>query len=360
MDLRTNEQIDRINNFKTAHGQEILPYESAEIAIKNEGGSADADNKADEDAKEIIVPKEEATGLTKEQKEAIIREHFGVTDLADMVKKSDVKVELTEEEIEAAKDKRENDKVAYALSNGKFTKKQYEKYIADTSNPQALVLAQYTTEQKGIDPELSDEEILSEFNSKFGLDNDTDSRQYKRGVKEIGLLAEIILNQNYKSIIGIDQEFSAHENEQLTTRQINEKVMAQAPVYKQDVEDIYEALKTITIPFGADKSYTVALPQLLIDALKEKELVTEYATDQIKGGYTKEDKANTARMALIFNNLPMVIQSIADQINESRIAGAKGIPVLDGQSTAEPKKLTAAQQSAVDRINGKGEFAMNY
>lgn len=350
MDFRTNEQIDRINEFKTAHGEEILPYES-EVVLDEK--VIDTDNQVVDKKEPNITPKTESAGLTQEEKAAIAREYFGVTDLADMVKKSEIKVELTEEEIEAAKDKRENDKVAYALSNGKFTKKQYEKYIADTSNPQALVLAQYTTEQKEIDPELSDDEILSEFNSKFGLDNDTDSRQYKRGVKEIGLLAEIILNQNYKSIIGIDQEFSAHENEQLTTRQINEKVMAQAPVYKQDVEDIYEGLKTITIPFGADKSYTVALPQLLIDALKEKELVTDYAAEQIKGGYTKEDKASTARMALIFNNLPMVIQSIADQINESRIAGAKGIPVLGGQAAAEPKKLTAAQQSAVDRIYGR-------
>ena len=357
MDLRTNEQIDRINEFKKAHGEEILPYESEVIVdekvINTESQDIDKNVTNNE-------PKKELAGLSKEEKEAIAREYFGVTDLADMVKKSEIKTELTEEQIEAAKDKRENDKVAYALSNGKFTKKQYEKYIADTSNPQALVLAQYTAEQLAIDPELTAEEIESEFNSRFGLDNETDSRQYKRGMKELGLLSEIILKQNYKSIIDIDQEFTAHESEQLTAQQLKDKIITQAPVYKQDVDDIYEGLKNITIDFGADKSYSVALPQLLIDTLKEKELVTDYAAEQIKGGYTKADKANTARMALIFNNLPMVIQSIADQINEGRVAGAKGIPTLNGEKVAEPKKLTAAQQSASDRINGKGEFAVNY
>lgn len=350
MDSRTDAQIDKINEFKKTYGEELLPYESA---TKIDETTVITDDTAGTPAAEVIAPKAEATALTQEERAAIAREYFGVTDLADMVKKSDIKAEPTAEEVEAKKDKRENDKVAYALSNGKFTKKQYEKYIADTSNPQALVLAQYTTEQKAIDPELSDEEILSEFNSKFGLDNETDSRQHKRGLKEIGLLAEIILNQNYKSIIGIDSEFDAHETEQLTANQIKAKVIAEAPAYKQDVEAIYESLKTITIPFGTDKSYSVALPQLLIDALKEKELVTEYAESQIKGGYTKEDKANTARMALIFNNLPMVIQSIADQINEGRVAGAKGIPALNGEKVPEPKKLTSAQQAAVDRIYGK-------
>ena len=349
MDSRTDAQIDKINEFNKAHGKEAIPYESTPVT---DNTTTITPESTAEPIIALDTTKVEPTVLSQEEKEAIAKEYFGVTDLSEMVKKSEVKTEPTAEEIEAKKDKRENDKVAYALSNGKFTKKQYEKFIADTSNPQKLVLDQYTTEQRAIDPELSDEEIVAEFNSKFGLDNDADSRQYKRGLKEIGLLADIILNQNYKSIIGIDQEFDAHENEQLTVKQVQDKVIAQAPVYKKDVEEIYESLKSITIPFGTDKSYTVAIPQEFIDSLKEKELVSEYAAGQIKAGYTKAEKANTARMALIFNNLPMVIQSIADQINESRVAGAKGIPTINGEKAPEKKKLTAEQQESVNRIYG--------
>jgi len=352
MALRTDEQINRINEFKKTHGEEVLPYESAKTA---EELANEKTNITDEDKEKITndVPNTLATELTKEQKEAAVREYYGITDLSDLVKKSDFKVEDTEAEIEAKKDKRENDKIAYGLTSNKFTKKLYEKFISDTKNAKDLVLNQYTSEQKAIDPELSDDEIISEFNSKFGLDQDEDSRQYKRGIKELGLLSETILKQNYGSILDIDKEFDTYEAAQLTAKELKDKILTQAPIYKQDVESIYEGLKSISIPFGEDKTYNVTIPNALVNALKEVELGTDYAAEQIKNGYDKEGKANTARMGLIINNLPFIIQSIADQINSGRAAGTRGIPPLDGTKASEPKRLTPQQQEASDRIYGR-------
>lgn len=373
--VKTNQQIDAINEFRKDRGEEPLPYETADDNNLNNDADA-AKLKADQDAADaeterLRIEAEQkvgdtgkvddkkidtsaATELTKEQQEEIVKKYLGITDLNEVVKKSEIKKDPTPEEIEAAKDQRENDKIAYALQKGKFSKKQYESFIADSKDPISLVLAQYSQEQKALDPTLTDEEIEGEFNSKFGLDTKEDSRQYKRGVKEINLLAENILKQNYQSIYQLDSEFDSYENQQLTQKELSEKLISEAPVYKAAVEEIYTNLKKVHIDLGNGEKYEVEFPDEVINSFKERELNTEYAASQIKAGYTKDQKAEAAKMAMVFENLPFFIKQVADKINYKRQAGAKGIPNLDGQGKqSEPKKLTPEQQEQVDRIYGR-------
>lgn len=367
-DLRSNEQIDRLNDFRKDHGQEPLAYEivdeNAEAEkIKNDKIAADAETerlRIEAEAKEKEgqqnnppTPTPTKAELTKEEKEAIAREYFGVTDLSDLVKKSEFKKEPTADEIEAAKEQRENDKIAYALKNGKISKKQYESFIADAKDPQGLVFAQYVKEQKELDPTLTVDGIKTEFEIKFGLDEEEGSRKHKRGLKEIGILAETILKQNYDNIYKIDSEYNAYENEQLTQKQISEKLISDAPNYKRTVEEVYEGLKKLPIKMANGDSYEVEMPDDVINALKQRELNTEYAANQIKKGYTKEDKSLSAQLTMIYENLPTIIQSVADKINAKRQAGSKGIPPIDGNNPVPTlKKLTPEQEESRKRIYG--------
>lgn len=374
---KTNEQIDALNEFRKDRGEEPLPYETNDNSAINNNNNVDADKlKADQDtadaeterlrieaenkANEGTKPEDKkvdtpsATELTKEQQEEIVKKYLGITDLNEVVKKSEIKKDPTPEEIEAAREQRENEKIAYALKSGKFSRKQYESFIADAKDPISLVLTQYSQEQKALDPTLTNEEIETEFNSKFGLDTAEDSRQHKRGLKEIGLLAENILKQNYENIYKLDSEFDSYENQQLTQKQLSEKLISEAPVYKAAVEEIYTGLKKVPIDLGNGEKYEVEFPDEIINSFKERELNTEYAASQIKAGYTKEQKAEAAKMAMVFENLPFFIKQVADKINYKRQAGAKGIPNLDGQGKQpEPKKLTQEQQEQVDRIYGR-------
>lgn len=370
---RTNAEIDKFNEVRKANGMELLPYEiegqsgnvSDEEKVKNEKIAADAEterlsveaeNKAKEGGENNQPPANTPikADLTKEEKEAIARELFGVTDLSELVKKSEFKKDPTPDEIEAAKQQRENDKIAFALKNGKFTTKQYERFIADSKDPIALVQAQYSKEQKEIDPTLTDAEIESEFNSKYGLEGAEDSRQYKRGLKEINLLAENILKNTYSKIYEVDNDFNTYETEQLTQKQLADKLISDAPNYKRTVEEVYAGLKKIEIDLGKGGKYEVEISDEVINGMKQRELNNDYAATQIKKGYTKEEKAEAAKLTMIYENLPTIIQSVADKINEKRQAGSKGIPPLGGENAAPAaKKLTPEQQEQVDRIYGK-------
>ncbi len=227
-DARTNEQIDKLNAFRKDHGQEPLAYEivdenaEAEKA-KNDKIAADAETerlrleaeaKGNEGGEKkdapIVAATPTKTELTIEEKQKIAMELLGVTDLSELVKKSEIKKEPTTEEIEAAKDQRENEKIAFALKNNKFSKKEYESFISDSKDFKGLVYNQYAKEQLELDPTLTADDIKSEFDLKFGLDEEEGSRKYKRGLKEIGLLAENILKQNYSKIYGIDSEYTAY------------------------------------------------------------------------------------------------------------------------------------------------------
>ncbi len=375
---RTNEQIDKINEFKKAHGEETLPYETdktpEELAKEKEIADAaaaqailDEEAKAklaEEEAKKAVTPPPVKVELTKEEKEAIAKEFFGVADIADLVKKSEIKKDPTPEEIEAEKEKRENDKIAYALKNNKVSKAQYEKFIKDSSNAEGLVYAQFKKEQMELDSTLSDTDVRAEFEAKFGLDSEEGSRKYKRGMKEIGLLAESILKQSYANIYKLDAEYDSYETEQLTQKQINDNLVSQAPVYKQEVEEIYSSLKKMSFNLGKDGTgneageFEVEFPDAVINALKEKELAPDFVASEIKRGYKKEQKASTSKLALIIENLPSILLSVAEKYHAKKVAGSKGIPPIDGQHTPPPvKKMTPEQEAARNRILGIEQVA---
>lgn len=369
---RTNEIIDKLNEFRLAHGQESLPYEIEGEAAKVEDKKEDAphvDEKNDatpvnetpiEDKKEGAVEQQvaavktpEKVEMTKEEKEALIKEYLGVSDLSEIIKKSEIKKEPTEAEVEAAFEKRESDKISYALAKGKFTQKELTSYIADATNTD-LAFQQYSQEQLAADSTLSALELREEFEEKFGLNQEEDSRKYKRGQAEIAIITDNILRQRHGKVIGFDSEYTSIENSQLSEKQLSEKILSEAPKYKKDVEEIYSDLKKIKISFGEGEDYEYETPASVLDNLKERELNSEFAASEIKTGYTKENKAAAAKLAIIHENLPAFIKSIADKINSKRQAGARGIPPQEGAGKQEEtKKRTPEQQEQIDRIYGK-------
>src|SRR6185503_7806816 len=133
-------------------------------------------------------------------------------------------------------EKREADKLSYALSKGNVSKKLYDNYVRDTLNPQNLVFEQYAAEQKAADSTLTDDEIRDEFENRFGMNAESGSRQFQRGVKEIGVIADKLLRDKYPTIYNIDAEFDRYETDQQNKQHLQNLIKTKAPVYKRDVE----------------------------------------------------------------------------------------------------------------------------
>ncbi len=363
--LRSNEQIDKINEFNKAHDIETIPYEMTdadnekllaenkqkEIDAENERLRIEAENKTAEGTnegqegkevkKEITATKPE---LSKEDEEAIVKKYLGINSLDEVIKKSDIKKEPTQEEIDAELEKREGNKIAYALQQGKFSDKELKSYIADSNNPD-LVFQQYLQEQKAADQNLTDEEIRAEFEEKFGLDQEEDSRKYKRGQTELNLLKDTIIRNRHGKIIKFDDEYTSIEKEQLTQKQLADKVISEAPKYKQVVEEVYSSLKKIPVSFGKGEEYEIDVPDEVINSFKERELNGEFAAKQIKEGYTKENKAEAAKVSIMYENFASFAKQLADKINHKRQAGSKGIPPMEGaDSNKVQKKLSPEQE----------------
>jgi len=145
------------------------------------------------------------------------------------------------EEIDKEKEaeKREGEKLTFGLKKGLFNKKQYEGFIADSKNPIGLVYAAELNEAKKDDPEWSEEkelEFKDDFETKFGLALDPSSSKYKRGQKQLNIIAETILRHHYSPIYGLESEYSKYESEVNSQKAIHDKILAAAPIYKKDVE----------------------------------------------------------------------------------------------------------------------------
>lgn len=393
-DKRTNDQIDSINKMRETLGEEKLPYETDEAGAGGEADEAEKKKQANIAAglNEDGSPK--TTELTDEVKKANIAKGLNedgspktTTTITDEQKKENLakglnedgtpkaaeipaiddaavlaylkskhgkevssldeilnpKKEPTKEDKEKEAQQREGNKIAYALQNGKFSDKELKDFISDSKNPHDLVFAQYAAEQKAADKDLTDDEIEAEFKEKYGLDQENTSRKYKRGQTELDLLADNILKQRHSKIINFDSEYTGIETQQLTEKQTQQKILSQAPVYKKDVEDVYEELKKITVSFGGN-NYEIEVPQEILDAQKVSELEDTYAASEIKNGWTKEAKKNTAKTALIIANLPLFMQSAAEQYHKGKAAGSHGIPPVgekekpDEQAVSERKK----------------------
>lgn len=394
---RTNDQIDKINEARKLQGHPALPYEITSTAapaaaatttppadtIKKEGEEDEPEMTAEKQAaileeQRITAEKEkeklaklnetaeakiirleneknEAVALSKkelteEDKERIAKEFFGINDMSEIIKKADIKPEPTAQEIEKQKQQRENDKIAFALKEGKFSKTELQSFLADTSNPAELVFQQYLAEQLKEDDKLTEKEVREEFNEKYGVDAEQTSRQYKRGQTEIGVLADNLIRQKHGKIIGFEREYSQIESTQLSQKQVEQKIISEAPVYKKVVNEVYNELSDITVSFG-DENYVVPIPPEMLAKQKELELDNDYAATRIKAGYSKEVVKEGAKMAFVYNNLSFIGEKLASAHLLKHGKGTHGIPPVGEKEKADA--ITTKRQENIKQYHGE-------
>lgn len=375
---RTKAEIDYLNNNRTSG--EKIPYDKETEGLSEEE-KVELEKKEQEERDRIKAEEEKAEQerlaaekeakeknkgkKKKEEEETEIPELEENQVLAFLEKTTGKKFnsinevvnpqkDPTPEEIKAAEEKRESEKVAFGLQNNFFTDKQYKEFIADTKDPQALVFAQYRAEQLEEDSELTEEEIETEFNSKYGLDEKPESRIYKRGQKEIQVLADNIIRKKHENILNVDKEFTKAETQKASQLQFQNKVLTTAPLYKQALESVFNDIKTLSIAISKDEVHEVEVDQNILDEVKAQMLENDYVIEKVKTGFTADQLKEVVKAAIIVKDLPGLVRRASEKYHTKRQAGLRG--VLPGQRISQEQnnntELDERNKKVLERYGG--------
>lgn len=375
---RTNAEIDYLNQF-LKEGETPLPYEVAdnenpenlieltdeqkaeqELRLKEEKELVDKQKKIDkelEDQKNKILAQEKEksavaqpapieTELDDEKILAYFKSKKGkeITSLDDFL---NPKKELTPEEIIAEKEKREDSKLAFGLQQGIFTKKELEQYVTDSKNPKDLVFAAYAKSQKETDPELKDEEIESEFEDKFGLDEEVDSRKYKAGQLLLNNIAAKLINDKHSKILNLESNYAAFENSTTQQKATQAKIESQTPIYKRDVEQIRSEVGIIKIQVGKDEFFETTISEGVVNNVMSKMLEKEEVEKRVNNGWSKENLKQLAQTTGIIQDLPNIMKKYADAQVLKNQAGTRGVSPDTGRNS---RKLETSELSDNQKV----------
>lgn len=273
--------------------------------------------------------------------------NINVSKLEELIPKA------VEEDKVKLQEQRDGEKLSYGLKKGLFNTKQYESFIADSKNKVDLVFNAELADAKKEDPDWNEDkerEFKEEFNDKFGINSDATSRKFKSGQNQINILSDALLKSNYSSIYKLDGEFERHEKEVLSKKEFQQKILTQAPIYKQDVESIVSGLSKVTIPLGGE-NFEVAVSKEYREDIKNLLLDTDFTTSQISKGHTKEGLQDIAQNLLktkYFNELSF---EAAKKYFDKHQKGLRGIPPAGKIETNENDVvLTENQKIALSYI----------
>lgn len=355
--------LEAINAMRKINGQDPLtelPKGDAN-GDNNEGGvlteeqkkAAELKAEQDKEAARLQAEKEKGGANPEDQElsdeqllKLLERKGIKAATLADLTHKE------PDADPEKAAEAREIAKLTYGLNKGKFTKKQYDSFVADKNDPKNLYYAKFHADAKKEDPTLTDEDIEQEFIQEHGLDADPKSRKYRLGQEKIGLMATQLLNEKYGNIISVDQEYDGYEKQQKTQKAFETKVVAEAPVYKKTIQEVFSEFKKIPAKFSDEDEYSVEAAGELEKSLKGiEEMMTDpkFVAQQIGKGYTKEELKETAWMLFLRDNWPLLAKEVANQHLNKYAAGTKGIPkVGTTQSKENLEGFTEAQKRLIE------------
>lgn len=262
---------------------------------------------------------------------------------------------------EKAAELRESEKLSFGLKKGLFNKKQYEGFIADRQNPVGLVYAAELNEAKKNDPDWTDEkeqEFKDDFEAEFGLTLDPTSSKFKRGQKKIGIIAETILRNEYAPIFGLEGAYSKHESEQNTQKELQNKILTTAPIYKKDVEESLASLSKIDFSFG-DEKYEVPVSKEIRDSIQEVLTDKDFVSSKIAEGYTKDEIGQIAHNMIISQNYATLAHEAAKLYRAKHEKGVRGIVEggkLDNQGDGY-EGLSENQKTALKFFQPEGSKA---
>lgn len=361
--------LEQQNIIRQRAGLEPLDKlpESNEVAKVEDTTTTKTDivNIATEEVKEEIKSTETEKEVNKkEEDKTIISKKLSKEELLAALKEQGIEINSLDdfkkkETPEDIAQKRESAKLAYALEKQLVTPKEYQSFSADSSNLSNLVYRQYLQQQQKEDPALTDAEILEEFEEKYGLKSEQDSRKYKRGQLELQVIGNQILKETYKGIYSIDPEFDKFEATENSRKAEEKKLFEETPKYKAHIEDIFSKdFKKYSVKIDKE-NFDIEIPENILSTLKNEFLNTESAISNIKSGYDNDTIKRIAHTRLMMDAFDTIIANAAKQYAEKHEKGTKGVPTDVTTTKTEEKPLTDAQKKARQIVFGDYQTVAN-
>lgn len=403
--IRTNAEIDILNQF-LEKGETPLPYEIAEnnntpeniiaqteevppviVELTEDQKLAQAKIESDKIAAEKLIAEKQSEIDTSneiaknkiiasnEEKEKVVapiefelddekilaylknKKGKEITSLDELINPAQP---LTEDQKKEATEKREARKFAFGLETGLFSKKQLEEFITDTKNPSELVFAAYKADQVSKDPNISDEEIMTEFNDRFGLEiEDKESRQYITGQNLLNKIASGLIKEKHSKILNLDNDYSAHESNQSKQSEIDNKVQRNTPLYNSDLQKVKSDIKKVSIQLEGNETFDTELDDAVINEITSEMQSSNYSKRLIEEGWNIDNMKQVAQTSAIIKSLPQILKKYADAQVLKNQAGVKGI-IPNGKQGARERAevvLTEDQKKALAYFDEKASLA---
>lgn len=267
---------------------------------------------------------------------------------------------VTQADLDKQVEQEEAEKISWALRNGKVTAKKWQGYASAVNDKSGVVYSDFRNDIVNNDEEIkqllitdpiaAEQKIKDEFEDEFSLNADPNSLKYKRGQQKISVLADKIIQQNYGEVLGVDSAYSDYRKSVSEQDAYNKKILAQAPVYKREVEEVFNELTHIPFDLGDGEVYKIAVQPEMKKDLLNKMLENGYSEKQIANGWTKGELADIANTALLKQNYNFLAKEAAKQYHLKRQAGSRGIPLLQGSKLNDNgrKELTEAQKQILN------------
>ena len=236
----------------------------------------------------------------------------------------DLKPKPTEEELEAAKQKRQNDMIKYGIETGKFNKDDYDSYQRVSANKIGMIKEEVISKLTLANPELSAEAIEEKAATYlFEHLDETDPLRLQRE-QELAELADNRLQNKFKNILSLESDFEQHEQGLNNKANFERKVQATLPVYQKDVKTVLSGLasRVIMVEDNQNPKNNVPVTVKFSDAdLKEIEdafLTSDVVIRNIKEGIGPDAIREMAEQMLVKKHLPRLIAQAAKDYNSAQ------------------------------------------
>jgi hypothetical protein len=344
--------LEQLNLIRKGNGQEPLTELPADLAgPKNDddkGGGGDTPEQIEAKRKQAELDAEKEKNknktdnpdpeLSDDQVLALLAKRgISATSLEDLKPKPVIDPAKAAEEREAAE-------LAFGLTKGLFTKKEYDQFNQDTQDVNKLVYDEFYAETKADNPDMKDEDIQAEFLATFGLDKDKDSYQFKRGLKIVKERGQAIVKAKHAKIFAAKDSFGKNEETVQATAETQRKVVAALPTYKKDVKEIVGDLKKISVKMSDDESIELDDIDDLLTGIEDELLNPEYYTKQLSGTYDKEKIKQVVVAGFIAKNFGSLAVKTAKKYFDKHKAGTHGVPA-DGTGAGKVVDMTGFTES---------------
>lgn len=330
----TGDSNDNVNDTGNADNPaDDVPKKNDEPGQEKDGFDVKAIN--DDPAKSDELSDEDIVKLIK------ARKGIELKSLDDLVKPTDKKI---------AQEKRDTAKLKYAFESGIITKREYDSYNQDAANLNRLVFEDYKADMLSGDPDLTEDEIRDSYNEEFHINEDEDSAAYKRGQKKIERIGQQLLKDKHNRYFSIDSAFDRHEQSINEERAKQKKIAENTVLYKNNVDEAAKSMQKMTIRISEKESYQITIPDKELDEIKDIYGSKNVLEKNILNAVSKEEIAESMRMAFLSKNLNKIIKSVASKMLMDNAKGAAGIPTntnIANRKTSSQNKMSEKAKQAL-------------